>query len=71
MKFAIDIVWINSAHYIATYEPDIQPSTYYSHNPYFENDKQHPARYVLEIKAGQSRQLGLDLGQPVHFQKTD
>lgn len=70
MNFPIDIIWINSAHNIATFEDNIQPSTYYSKNPYFENDPQHLARYVLEIKGGQSKQLGLDLGTAVHFQKT-
>jgi uncharacterized membrane protein (UPF0127 family) len=70
MNFPIDIVWISSNHRIAAIEPNILPSTYHSANPYFENDPQHPARYVLEIKANQAAQMNLDLGQPVSFQKT-
>lgn len=70
MKFPIDIVWINSAHKVAAIRPDVEPSTYHSKNPYFINDSQHPARYVLEIKANQYKQLQLDIGTLVHFQKT-
>lgn len=70
MSFPIDIIWINSRHDIAAVEPDVEPSTYNSKNPYFENDPQHLARYVLEIKANLAKQYGLEIGQPVHFQKT-
>jgi uncharacterized membrane protein (UPF0127 family) len=68
MKFPIDIVWINSEHNIATIADAVQPSTYYSKNPYIENDPAHPARYVLEIKANLANDLKLNLGMPVSFQ---
>lgn len=70
MKFPIDIIWINSEHRIAGLWQDVEPSTYHSKNPLFENDSQHLARYVLEIKADQSKDLDATLGTAVYFQKT-
>lgn len=70
MKFPIDILWINSAHKVAAQEIDVQPSTYNSKAPFFINDKNHPASYVLEMKANLSKQLRIDLGTKVDFQNT-
>ena len=67
MNFPIDILWINSVHRVAAIEIDVQPSTYHSQNPYFINDPQHPAQYVLEINANQSKKLNIKLGTSVSF----
>jgi len=67
MNFPIDIIWINSAHRVAALEVDVEPSTYHSSAPYFENDPQHLAQYVLELKANESKKLNLKLGSPVTF----
>lgn len=70
MNFPIDIVWINSAHKVAALEIDVEPSTYHSQNPYFENDPQHLAQFVFEMQANRSKQLHLGLGVPIQFQNT-
>lgn len=65
MKFPIDVIWISAAHNIVAIERNFKPSSYPD-----KRINQNPARYVLEIKAGQSKVLKLGLDQPVHFQKT-
>lgn|GEM_PF-684686 len=67
MRFPIDILWINSDHRVAGVEINVSPSTYYSKFPFFENDKDHPAQYVLELKANKARDLKVNLGTPVIF----
>lgn len=65
MKFAIDIIWISTDHKTAGVERNVEPSTYPASR--FINDKQHPAQYVLELKANRSTSLGMTLGTPVKF----
>jgi len=67
MKFPIDILWINTEHRVAGIELNVSPSTYHSKYPFFENDQDHPAQYVLELKANKARDLKVDLGTPVTF----
>ena len=62
MKFAIDIIWLGSDYRVVGFYTNIDPSTYPDS---FVNEKERPARYVLEIKAGRSDQLKLTLGTPV------
>jgi uncharacterized membrane protein (UPF0127 family) len=65
MRFPIDILWINSAKRVVAQEIDVEPSTYHSSNPFFENDPSHLAQFVLEMQANRSPQLHVDLGTPV------
>ena len=65
MKFPIDILWIDSAKRVAAQEIDVEPSTYHSSNPFFENDPNHLAQFVLEVKANISNDLHITLGTPV------
>jgi uncharacterized membrane protein (UPF0127 family) len=67
MKFPIDILWISSDHKVVGQEVDVEPSTYYSKFPFFENDPQHLAQYVLELKKDRSRELLVNLGTTVSF----
>jgi uncharacterized membrane protein (UPF0127 family) len=71
MNFPIDVIWINSSHTIVAMEIDFQPSTYNRQNPEKSDRRinQSPARYVLEVKANLTKQLGLALGQPIAFHK--
>jgi hypothetical protein len=62
MRFAIDIVWLDSNHKVVHIESDISPSTY---PRTFSNPVS--AQYVLELKAGQAERLGLANGQVVQF----
>lgn len=65
MKFPIDVAWISSAHKVVALEIDFKPSTYPERRA-----NQAPARYVLEIGANKSKELKMDIGTPVHFQKS-
>lgn len=65
MKFPIDIIWISSTHKVAAIEVDFQPSSYPE-----KRVNQNPARYVLELKANRSKELKMDFGTTIHFQKT-
>jgi uncharacterized protein len=67
MKFPIDIIWISPDHKVAGIERDVEPSTYFSKNPFFINDKDHIAQYVLELKANRSTDLHIALGTPIQF----
>lgn len=54
MRFAIDIVWINSAGTVVTIAPNVKPDTFpNSFRPIA------PARYVLELPAGSASDYGL------------
>jgi len=64
MKFSIDVLWINSDKKIVAIEKNFSPETY-PENAVNEKDK--PASYVLEVKAGTADELGLKLGTPVSF----
>ena len=72
MRFPIDVVWISSAHRVVAIEIDFQPSTYNKQQPEKSEKRanQIPARYVLELKANRSKQLHMQIGTPVTFQKT-
>jgi uncharacterized membrane protein (UPF0127 family) len=65
MKFPIDILWIDSAKRVVAQEIDVEPSTYHSSNPFFENDPNHLAQFVLEVEANTSTNLHITLGTPV------
>ncbi|HET7827794.1 MAG TPA: DUF192 domain-containing protein [Candidatus Saccharimonadales bacterium] len=64
MKFPIDMLWINSNDQVTAARANIQPSTYPQQ---FANAVDHPAQYVLEIKANRAIQLKVGLGTPVSF----
>jgi uncharacterized membrane protein (UPF0127 family) len=62
MKFALDIIWLDSSKRIVGIEKDVQPDTY--------PDKftaQKPAQYVLEFNSGTANKAGLELGQQLNF----
>lgn len=67
MKFPIDIIWISPEHKVVAVERDVEPSTYFSKNPFFINDKDHIAQYIIEMKANRSTELGIGLGTPINF----
>lgn len=64
MKFPIDVIWISADKKIAAIEKNFTPDTY-PENAVNEKDK--PALYVLEVKAGTADELKLKLGDPVSF----
>lgn len=63
MKFPIDIIWIGPDKKVVWIEKMVKPSTY----PDSFVNKDKPAKYVLELKAGQTDQLDIGLGTPVNF----
>jgi uncharacterized membrane protein (UPF0127 family) len=63
MKFPIDVIWISTDHKVAAEEVDLKPSTY----PDKFINKDHPAQYVLELKANRSKELGLNIGAAINF----
>lgn len=62
MKFSIDMVWANSNKRVVYIQPNVQPSTYPQS---FTN--QEPAKYVLELQAGNSAKLGISVGSQLKF----
>lgn len=62
MRFAIDIIWINSGHRVVKVQPFAAPATY---PKTFQNDQ--PAKYVLELKGGQAAKVGIRLGSHLQF----
>lgn len=54
MRYAIDIVWIGSTGGVVDMSPNIYPYTY----PHTFEPAQ-PVRYVLELAAGKSAELGI------------
>ena len=58
MHFALDIIWLDAEKTVIRIEPDVAPSTY----PKIFSPEQ-PAKYVIELCAGQAGQVGLRVGQ--------
>jgi uncharacterized membrane protein (UPF0127 family) len=64
MKFPIDIVWFDQNFKIIYIEKSLSPETY--PKIFYPNGQ---AMYVLEISAGQSQKLGLQIGDTAQFLK--
>lgn len=63
MKFAIDIIWVSADNKAVAVERDVKPSTYPDR---FVNNEAL-AKYVLEMRANRSSELGIIIGTPVQF----
>ena len=63
MKFSIDIVWLNAQKRIVHVQQNVQPSSY----PDTRYRPSEPARYVIELPAGQAFQYGFRKGTDVAF----
>jgi uncharacterized membrane protein (UPF0127 family) len=62
MRFALDIIWINSDKKVVHLESNVSPQTYpKSYCP------AEPARYVLEVNAGTTKALNLRTGDSLDF----
>lgn len=62
MKFAIDIVWMDENYVINHIEKSVTPETY--PKVFVPNE---PAKYVLEVSAGEVGKLGVKIGDRVNF----
>lgn len=63
MKFPIDIIWINKDDHVVHIEHSIEPDG----EPHEEYRPPVPARYVLEVAAGEARQANIQVGSTVKF----
>ncbi len=63
MKYSLDIIWINADREVVWIEKNISPLTY----PNIFTPEV-PARYVLEVFAGESDRAGTKIGTKVSFQ---
>ena len=62
MQFALDIVWLNESKEVVHIEERVAPDTY----PHvFEPNS--PAKYVIELNAGQVASAGVSLGDRIPF----
>lgn len=62
MHYSLDILWLNSDKQVVTVKSNVAPSTY---PDVFTPDS--PARYVLEIPAGEALAGGVQVGQTATF----
>jgi uncharacterized membrane protein (UPF0127 family) len=62
MKFAIDIVWLDSNKKVVTIEPKVQPGSY----PKVFKPKSK-SLYVIEFAEGRSEYLGIKVGQTLSW----
>lgn len=60
MKFAIDVIWLDNKGRIVTIIPDMAPKTY--PNIFVP---EMPARYFLELNAGEAKRLNLRQGDEI------
>lgn len=61
MKFALDIIWLNPEKNIIAIEQNVSPETYpnqYCHGP---------AKYVIELNAGDAESAKIEVGQRVNL----
>lgn len=62
MRFSLDIIWLNSAKQVVHVQPDVSPKTF---PKTFCSDT--PAKYVIELNAGQAQGLGIGVRQTLAF----
>ncbi len=62
MRFAIDIVWLNSDKQVVWVEPMVSPATYPQPFKPFGD-----ARYVLELGSGEAAKNNIDIGDYATF----
>ncbi len=62
MRFAIDIIWLDSEKRVVYQKQHVEPSTYPEN---FCSDE--PARYVIELNAGVANDIGLAEDQQLTF----
>ncbi len=62
MLFPIDIIWIDENWKVVDIEPNVSPNTY--PKIFVPNA---PAKYVLEISAGESVKNGITIGEQVNI----
>ena len=62
MRFAIDILWLDQNLVVVDIKRDATPESYPASFP-----SGAPARYVLELPAGFSRDYGIAVGDRLHF----
>jgi len=65
MNYAIDILWFDAAGVLVYTEKAVEPDTYPTT---FTPDV--PARYVLEIAAGEAGRLGLEVGDTLKLSES-
>lgn len=63
MRFPIDIMWLDGTQKIVHIARNVRPETY----PQTFCAAGQPARYVIELPAGQAAPLGADPGQTLRF----
>jgi uncharacterized membrane protein (UPF0127 family) len=62
MHFPLDIIWTNKAHKVVYIQPELAPNTYpRSFCP------SQPARYVIELNAGEAARSGIRVGETLTF----
>lgn len=62
MRFAIDIIWLDSSKRVVDIARNVQPESYPS-----TFCPGRPTAYVVEVKAGSASKLGLDVGVVASF----
>jgi len=62
MNFSIDIIWIGEDSSVVWIEKSVSPDTY---PKVFHPES--PAKYVLEVPAGYSEKISIDIGDSVYF----
>ncbi len=63
MKFSIDVLWVSPDNKVVGIEQGVEPSTY----PDSFANKDQPAQYVLELKNGRTKELGVKIGTKIEF----
>lgn len=62
MQFPLDIIWVNTKHKVVHIRKNVSPETY---PEAFCPDK--PAKYVIELNAGEATKAGIRQGQTLAF----
>lgn len=63
MRFPIDIIWLNEKKQVVHIESNVQPDA----EPYNIYRPKTPARYVLEVAAGQAKKSAIAVGVKAEF----
>jgi uncharacterized protein len=62
MRFALDIIWIDSYKKVVTVAPDISPKTYPG-----DSCPSGPSQFVIELNAGEAQRAGIGPGMTLQF----
>jgi uncharacterized membrane protein (UPF0127 family) len=70
MRFALDLVWLDADRTVVHIERDVQPQPGAADSELVRYASQSPAKYAIELAAGEADRLGIRSGDVIQFDES-